>query len=154
MVCLFVGLFFHPFYTIALSSGVVCAKNTGQDGAEQQKSNKTVTLPEHAAKGEGKKKGHEGKTYDEQYPYLYDDSRTEMLASKGASIAIAALLKGMNVPLSNLIAGKTSGIIMSLIFSGGDNPNADILNDLDEIKTTLTHIETELQDITDNGISG
>ena len=182
MVCLFVGLFFHPFYTIALSSGVVCAKNTGQDGAEQQKSNKTVTLPEHAAKGEGKKKGHEGKTYDvppgsdhpktvtlpehaakgkgkkkghegktydEQYPYLYDDSRTEMLASKGASIAIAALLKGMNVPLSNLIAGKTSGIIMSLIFSGGDNPNADILNDLDEIKTTLTHIETELQDITD-----
>ena len=34
--------FFHPFfYTIALSSGVACAKNTGQDEAKQQMSNKT-----------------------------------------------------------------------------------------------------------------
>ena len=81
---LFSGVFFILFYTIALSSGVACAQNTGQDGAEQQKSNKTVTLPEQAAKGEGQKKGHEGKTYGE--PAGSDHPKTVTLphhAAKG-----------------------------------------------------------------------
>ena len=175
--------FFILFYTIALSSGVACAKDTGQDGAEQQNINKTVnlpehaakgegkkrghegkaydvplgldhpktvTLPEHAAKGKGKKKGHEGKTYDEPFAYLYsDDSKTENLASAGASAAMAALLDGAGVPFSDLIADNVTGIIMSLIFKGGPDPEVKILNDLGKIEKTLVDIETELANIVD-----
>lgn len=157
--------FFTLVHTIALSGGVAYAKKTGSlpqqaSNGEGQKEGhersvyrvplgsdhpKTVILPQHAANGKGNKKGHEGKTYED----LYDESSTENLASAGASIAIFALLQSMGVPGSGFIANSTTGLIMPLIFGGGDNPQAEILDKLNTMKATLTHIEEELENIVD-----
>ncbi|WP_035240600.1 hypothetical protein [Desulfobacter vibrioformis] len=65
------------------------------------------------------------------------------IASSGAAYALDALFEGAEVPLDG-IGSDVSGLIMSLLFKGGGNPDNKILKDLDQIQSTLETIETQL----------
>ena len=124
--------FFILFYTIALSSGVACAKNTGQDGAEQQKSNKTVTLPEQAAEGEGQKKGHEGKAYSRPNFLLIvaDDLGWTDIGSFGSEISTPNLdrLSQSGVKFTDFHVSVSCSPTRSMLLSGTDNHIAGLGN--------------------------
>ena len=67
------------------------------------------------------------------------------IASSGAAIGLAALLAGASVPLGGTIGAEVAGVLMALIFSsGGSDPDAEILDKLDQIQQTLQQIETQL----------
>ena len=112
-------------------SGVACAQNTGQDGAEQQKSNKTVTLPEQAAEGEGKKMGHEGKTYGE--PPGSDHRKTVTLPEQAA--------KGKGKKMGH--EGKTYGEPPGEP-PGGDAGDGDFDPNQDVKKLSRKHVSNTL----------
>jgi hypothetical protein len=71
----------------------------------------------------------------------------DQIASSGAAIGLAALLGGASVPLGETIGAEVAGILMAMIFSGGEDPDQEILSKLDQIQDTLKQIETELMTI-------